>query len=155
LSPEAQSQSQTCTVCTNISTRPLSFAQMEQHINGRRHLHFLRKAFLHSTSRPKPTHRSRARHASAINSTALHLLARAEQVFEPHSSKRGMVSPDRYFTDTPSPVPRTTLAVVTRSGSRTMAASPEPRRAPIQRKKASASPMVDVTSEQVSTMDTS
>jgi hypothetical protein len=158
LSPEAQSQSQSCTVCTNISTRPLSFVQMD--------LHFLRKAFLHSISSTKPAHRFRAHHAYAINTTALHLLAREEQIFESHSSKRGTVSPDRYFTDTPTPVPRITLAVITRSGSRTMAASPVPKRVPIQRKKASASPMVDVTSvtpidygqpsqQQVSTMDTS
>jgi hypothetical protein len=146
LSPEAQSQSQSCTICTNISTRPLSFTQMEQHINGRRHLHFLRKAFLHSMSSTKPAHRSKAHHAHAINTTALHLLARAEQIFESHSSRRGTVSPDRYFTDTPTPVPRITLAVITRSGSRTMAASPVPKRVPIQRKKASASPMVDTSS---------
>jgi hypothetical protein len=46
LSPEAHPRSQLCTVCTNISTRPLSFTQMEEHINGRRHLHFLRKTSL-------------------------------------------------------------------------------------------------------------
>ncbi len=76
------------------------------------------------------------------------------------------MSPDRYFTDTPTPVPRITLAVLTRSGSRTMAAPPVPKRVLIQQKKASASPMVDVTSvppidhgqpsqQQVSAMDAS
>jgi hypothetical protein len=82
LSPEVHPQSQTCTVCTNINSRPLSFAQMEEHINGRRHLHFLRKASLsHCTSSAKPAHRFRAHHAYAINTTAIHLLARAEQIF--------------------------------------------------------------------------
>jgi hypothetical protein len=46
LSSEAHPHSQLCTVCTNISTRPLSFAQMEEHINGRSHLHSLRMASL-------------------------------------------------------------------------------------------------------------
>jgi hypothetical protein len=69
-SPEPHSLSQSCTVCTDISTRPLSFAQMEQHINGRRYLHFLRKAFFHRMPSTKPAHRFRAHHAYAINTTA-------------------------------------------------------------------------------------
>jgi hypothetical protein len=59
-------KSQLCTVCTNINTRPLSFAQMEEHINGRRHLHFLQKASLsYCTPSTRPAHRFRAHHAHA------------------------------------------------------------------------------------------
>jgi hypothetical protein len=112
-----------------------------------RHLHFLRKASLsHCTSSTKPAHQFRAHHTYAINTTALHLLSRAEQIFESHSSRRNRVSPDRYFTDDPTPIPHITLAVLTRSGSRTMAAPPVSKRVSIQKQKASASPMVDVTS---------
>jgi hypothetical protein len=34
LSPEVHPNFETCTVCTNINSRPLPFAQMEEHING-------------------------------------------------------------------------------------------------------------------------
>jgi hypothetical protein len=113
LSPEAHPQSQFCTVCTNISTHPLSFAQMEEQINGRHQLHFLRKASLfHCTPSTKSPPRFRAHHAYAINTTALHLLARAEQIFESHSSSRNRVPPDLYFTDTTTPVSRISLAVL-------------------------------------------
>jgi hypothetical protein len=81
LSPEAHPRSQLCTVCTNISTRPLSFAQME-HINGRRHLHFLRKTSLSHhmyerganttlASSTRQALRLRAHHAYGVNTNAL------------------------------------------------------------------------------------
>ena len=62
---------------SEYSARPLSFAQMEEHINGRRHLHFLRKTSLSHcmyerrantalTSSTKPAPWLRAHHAYGV-----------------------------------------------------------------------------------------
>jgi hypothetical protein len=109
----------------------------------------------------------RAHHAYGVNTDALHLLARAEQIFNTHISGRNRVSPDFYFAATPTQVPRITLAVLTRSGSQTMVVPPATKRVRKQQKKALASPMVDVATvntpmdqrqpsqQQISALDTS
>jgi hypothetical protein len=48
--PEVQSQLQVCTVYMNMSTCLFFPASMEEHINGRRHLYFLRLASLSNST---------------------------------------------------------------------------------------------------------
>ena len=145
--PEAQAQLQVCTVCMNMSTRPLSPAGMEEHINGRRQYHFLRMASSSSSiyerrlnggrgSNAKiPTYKTQAHHGRALNTDSLYLLTEADQIFKEYSLGRSRPSPDTYFKGVTTPIPHITLAVVTRSSARTLARPADSKHSRKQAKK--------------------